>query len=113
LQWLDTEQGGLGLREIYKIEDALEAVSHGEYFVDGHDSGSGTVNVFLYAEDSGPTRRSQSSSVSSNEANLAHPYHHAVRSVRLFGGVPQDYLKVHDWFDESKAHIADFRRPTR
>jgi hypothetical protein len=40
------------LREVHKIEDALEAVSAGKYFVDGHDIGSGTVNVFLYAEDS-------------------------------------------------------------
>jgi len=41
--------------------------------------------------------------------NLAHPYHHAVRSAHLFGGVPGDYLRIHDWFDESKAHIADLR----
>lgn len=40
---------------------------------------------------------------------MAHPYHHAVRSARLFGGSPDDYLAIHDWFDESKAHIADFR----
>jgi len=52
LQWLDTREGGMNLREIYGIEDALEAASGGQYFVDGHDAGSGTVNVFLYAEDS-------------------------------------------------------------
>jgi len=23
--------------------------------------------------------------------------------------VPEDYLKIHNWFDESKAHIADLR----
>jgi hypothetical protein len=40
---------------------------------------------------------------------MAHPYHHAVRSARLFGGQPEDYLAIHDWFDESKAHFADFR----
>jgi hypothetical protein len=40
---------------------------------------------------------------------MAHPYHHAVRSARLFGGKPEDYLALHDWFDESKAHLADFR----
>jgi hypothetical protein len=40
---------------------------------------------------------------------MAHPYHHAVRSARLFGGVPADYLAIHNWFDESKAHIADVR----
>ena len=37
LQWLDTAQGGLDLREVHKIEDALEVVSSGEYTVDGHD----------------------------------------------------------------------------
>lgn len=40
---------------------------------------------------------------------MAHPYHHAVRSAKLFGGQPEDYLAIHDWFDESKAHIADVR----
>jgi hypothetical protein len=40
---------------------------------------------------------------------MAHPYHHAVRSARLFGGVPDDYLAIHDWFDESKAHFTDVR----
>jgi len=40
---------------------------------------------------------------------MAHPYQHAVRSARLFGGVPEDYQPIHDWFDESKAHIADLR----
>jgi hypothetical protein len=52
LQWLDTAESVMDLREIYKIEDALEAVSGGRYSVDGHDVGSGKVNVFLYAEDS-------------------------------------------------------------
>ena len=40
---------------------------------------------------------------------MAHPYHHAVRSARLFGGVAEDYLAIHDWFDESKKIVADFR----
>ncbi len=40
---------------------------------------------------------------------MAHPYHHAVRSTRLFGGEPGDYLAIHNWFDESKAHLADVR----
>lgn len=40
------------LRELSKIEDALEAVSDGKFSVDGHDIGSGAVNVYLYAEDS-------------------------------------------------------------
>jgi hypothetical protein len=40
---------------------------------------------------------------------MAHPYHHAVSSARKFGGVPEDYIKYHDWLDGSKAHVADFR----
>ena len=40
---------------------------------------------------------------------MAHPWHHALRSVKLFGGKPQDYLAIHNWFDESKAHLPDLR----
>lgn len=40
---------------------------------------------------------------------MAHPWHHAVRSAKLFGGRAEDYLAVHDWFDESKAHLPDVR----
>jgi hypothetical protein len=40
---------------------------------------------------------------------MAHPYHHAVRSAKLFGGAPEDYQEIHNWFDESKAHLPDFR----
>lgn len=40
---------------------------------------------------------------------MAHPFHHAERSARLFGGGVDDYLEIHNWFDESKAHLADFR----
>lgn len=40
---------------------------------------------------------------------MAHPWHHAVSSARKHGGVPEDYLSVHEWFDESKAHHGDFR----
>lgn len=40
---------------------------------------------------------------------MAHPYHHAVSSARKWGGIPEDYQAIHDWFDESKAHVADFR----
>lgn len=38
-----------------------------------------------------------------------HPYHHALSSVQRWGGRPEDYLPIHDWFDESKAFLADFR----
>lgn len=40
---------------------------------------------------------------------MAHPWHHAERSARLFGGKPEDYQAIHDWFDESKAHMPDLR----
>jgi hypothetical protein len=33
----------------------------------------------------------------------------AVRSAKLFGGVAEDYLAVHNWFDESKAFMPDLR----
>ena len=37
------------------------------------------------------------------------PYHHAVSSVKKWGGKPEDYLPIHDFFDASKAHYADQR----
>lgn len=37
------------------------------------------------------------------------PYYHSVSSVKKYGGVVDDYIKLHSWFDESKAHMADFR----
>jgi hypothetical protein len=40
---------------------------------------------------------------------MAHPFHHALSSVRKFGGKPEDYQRIHDWFDASKEIIADFR----
>ena len=40
---------------------------------------------------------------------MAHPYHHALSSVQKWGGKVEDYLPIHDWFDASKAFLADFR----
>ena len=40
---------------------------------------------------------------------MGHCYHHALSSVRKWGGVAEDYLPLHQWFDESKALPADFR----
>lgn len=37
------------------------------------------------------------------------PYLHAKISAKKFGGVPEDYLDIHTWFDHSKAHVADMR----
>jgi uncharacterized protein DUF6915 len=38
-----------------------------------------------------------------------HPYHHALSSVRKFGGAVEDYLAFHTWMDQSKEIVADFR----
>ena len=40
---------------------------------------------------------------------MAHPLKHAESSARRFGGRAEDYLPIHNWFDESKAFMADFR----
>ena len=40
---------------------------------------------------------------------MAHCYYHALSSVRKWGGVPEDYLPLHQWFDQSKAILADPR----
>lgn len=40
---------------------------------------------------------------------MAHPLHHAQSSARKHGGKPEDYLAIHQWFDESKQMMADFR----
>lgn len=37
------------------------------------------------------------------------PYEHAQTSVRRWGGKPEDYLPIHDFIDESKAHFPDMR----
>jgi hypothetical protein len=40
---------------------------------------------------------------------MANPYHHACSSAKKWGGEPEDYQFIHDWFDESKMIWADFR----
>lgn len=40
---------------------------------------------------------------------MAHPIKHAESSARKFGGKPEDYLAIHNWFDESKGFLADPR----
>jgi hypothetical protein len=36
------------------------------------------------------------------------PYHHALSSAKKFGGRPEDYMAIHDWFDETKAFTGDW-----
>ena len=40
---------------------------------------------------------------------MAHPYHHALSSVKKWGGTVDDYLACHEFFDASKLILADFR----
>lgn len=40
---------------------------------------------------------------------MSHPYHHSLSSCRKFGGKWTDYIKIHDFFDETKAHFPDMR----
>src|SRR3546814_9561819 len=40
---------------------------------------------------------------------MAHCYYHALSSVRKWGGTVDDYLPLHQWFDQSKAILADPR----
>lgn len=37
------------------------------------------------------------------------PRLHAKSSTKKFGGKPEDYQDIHDWFDQTKAHHADVR----
>jgi hypothetical protein len=40
---------------------------------------------------------------------MAKPWIHALSSARKYGGKPEDYLKIHNLMDSSKAVIADNR----
>lgn len=37
------------------------------------------------------------------------PWIHAKISSNRFGGIPEDYIEIHNWFDQTKAHIPDSR----
>lgn len=40
---------------------------------------------------------------------MGHPMVHAESSAKKFGGVAEDYLPIHDWFDQSKELMPDMR----
>ena len=40
---------------------------------------------------------------------MSHPVVHAKNSARKFGGSPEDYLAIHEWFDQSKELMSDMR----
>ncbi len=37
------------------------------------------------------------------------PYLHGLNTTKLYGGVPEDYQKIHDFLDSSKACFPDMR----
>lgn len=36
------------------------------------------------------------------------PWKHAESSAKKWGGVPEDYIEIHDWFDETKSLTGDW-----
>ena len=40
---------------------------------------------------------------------MSHPLHHSISSVKKWGGTVDDYLPIHNWFDETKMHYPDMR----
>ena len=45
---------------------------------------------------------------------MAHPLQHAKSSVKKWGGTVDDYIDIHDWFDETKAWMGhSFHRAFR
>jgi hypothetical protein len=40
---------------------------------------------------------------------MSHPLHHSETSVKIWGGVKEDYTRIHDWLDSTKECFADFR----
>ena len=40
---------------------------------------------------------------------MSHPWIHAKSSARRFGGKPEDYIHIHDWFDGTKELEPTFR----
>lgn len=40
---------------------------------------------------------------------MSNPYYHAMSSARKHGGVWQDYIEIHEWFDQTKSHFPDMR----
>lgn len=36
---------------------------------------------------------------------MAHPYDHSRSSAKRYGGEPEEYLHIHEWFDETKSWV--------
>ena len=39
---------------------------------------------------------------------MAHPYHHALSSVKKWGGTVEDFLEIHSWLDQAKKSLQIF-----
>ena len=42
---------------------------------------------------------------------MGHPYHHALSSVKKWGGTADDYLPLHQWFDKFEGDQRRFSSP--
>jgi hypothetical protein len=40
---------------------------------------------------------------------MSNPYYHAISSSKRFGGEPENYLGIHEWFDRGKVSQPDFK----
>lgn len=40
---------------------------------------------------------------------MSHPMIHANNSIKFFGGKQEDYIEIHNWFDQTKAWMPDMR----
>jgi hypothetical protein len=40
---------------------------------------------------------------------MSNPYYHSVSTAKRFGGVAEDFLELHEWFDRGKASQPDFK----
>ncbi len=40
---------------------------------------------------------------------MSHPWFHSKSSSKKFGGIPEDYLEIHNFFDQTKAVLPDAR----
>lgn len=40
---------------------------------------------------------------------MSHALYHSYSSAKAFGGVPEDYLEIHEWFDQSRNYLCDAR----
>ena len=42
------------------------------------------------------------------QSSFMTPYKHAQSTAAKWGGEPEDYVALHDWFDETKAYTGDW-----